>query len=473
MAYFKMNKTALIFLLIFIGKFASAQPYTLQQCIDLAIKNNPLSKQADLNVRQSILNERQAKANLLPNLNGQFQNFYNVGRTIDRFTNQFANATVQSMNLGLSSSVTLFSGLQNHNNILQSKINTEASKKIADDNRNDLSLNVANAFLRVLLAKEIISVRQKQVTLSKEQEERTKQLFDAGVVARGNLLQAQAQIASEELQLVNARNELSNAMLALALLVNVSSVEGFDIVSPPIPQPESLGLADNADQIVGLAMQNNPGVKGAELRVNSAEKDIQMSKGSALPTLNLFGSLGTGYSGLAQYITATQVNSIPVGYTADGEEVFSDVVSYTTAKSPLSRQLDENVNKTYGVTLSVPLFNNLQAHNRVEQAKLGKQIAALNRDQEKLNLRNEIQIAYNAALAARNRYNAGKKNMEALEENYKYAQTRLEAGAISVFEFNQNKTSLAQAESELLQSKYEYVFRIKVLDFYMGKPIAL
>lgn len=467
-----MKKIAFIFLLACLSQIAHAQPYTLQQCIDLAMKNNPVSRQADLNVRQSVLNEQQSKANLLPNLNGQVQNFYNVGRTIDRFTNQFANATVQSMNLGLSSSVTLFSGLQNHHSILQSKINTEASKKIADDNRNDLALNVANSFLRVLLAKEIITARQKQLTLSKEQEDRTKQMFDAGMVARGNLLQAQAQIASEELQLVNARNELSNAILALALLVNVPTVDGFDVVSPPVPQPESLALADNADQIVALAMQNHPGVKGAELRVNSAAKDILISKGSAMPTLNLFGSLGTGYSGLAQYITATQVSSVPVGYTASGEEVFSDVVSYSTAKSPLSRQFDENVNKSYGVTLSVPLFNNLLAHNRVEQAKLGKQIAELNRDQEKLNLRNEIQIAYTSALAARNRYNAGKKNMEALEENYKYAQTRMEAGAISIFELNQNKTSLAQAESELIQSKYEYLFRMKVLDFYMGKPIT-
>jgi outer membrane protein len=461
-------------LFIFVKGSNAQEKWTLQQCIEHALKNNIQVKQAELSTRQAAISLNQGKANLLPNLNGQFQNFYNVGRTIDRFTNQFANATVQSMNLFVGSQLTLFNGLQNYNTIKQAELNLGAAKSDADQTKNDISLNVANAYLQVLLAKEIAYNAEKQLNLTLLQVARTKNLVEAGALAKGNLLQAEAQAAAEELNVVNAKNTLDIAQLSLAQLLEINDAKSFDIASPEVPEPTASMLSNETSAIYSKAVAAQPFIKSAEWRVKSAEKGLKISKGAGLPTLQLSGSIGTGYSGLSQRVIGSSAPSlIPIGVTENGIPVYASVTQPITELTPLGQQFNDNVNKSYGVTLSIPIFNNLQVHHQNELAKIRMQQAELSLQQSKRQLQKSVEQAYTDALAALKRFDATKKNVSALEENFKYAQQRFDAGVMNAFEYNDNKTRLSRAESDLLQAKYEFTFRLKVIDFYLGRPITL
>lgn len=463
-------------LLLFAGqKTAKAQEkWTLQQCIDQALKNNIQVKQAELSTRQAAINLNQGKANLLPNLNGQFQNFYNVGRTIDRFTNQFANATVQSMNLFVGSQLTLFNGLQNYNTIKQGELNLDAAKSDADQTKNDISLSVANAYLQVLLAKEMVGNAEKQLSLTNLQLNRIKTLVEAGSLPKGNLLQAEAQSAAEELSVVNAKNTFDLTKLTLAQLLEVNDPKSFDIASPEVPEPSAAMLSGDPSLIYSKAVAAQPFIKSAEWRLKSAERGLKISKGAGLPSLQLSGSIGTGYSGLSQRIIGNSAPSlVPIGVTENGIPVYASVSQPITELTPLGQQFSDNVNKSYGFTLSIPIFNNLQIHNQNELAKIRMQQADLSLQQSKRQLQKTVEQAYTDALAALKRFEATKKNVGALAENFNYAQQRYDAGVMNAFEYNDNKTRLSRAESDLLQAKYEFTFRLKVLDFYLGRPITL
>jgi outer membrane protein len=463
------------FSLLLSSKVMYAQEkWTLQQCIEHALKNNIQVKQSDLATRQAAINLNQGKANLLPNLNGQFQNVYNVGRTIDRFTNQFANATVQSMNLFVGSQLTLFNGLQNYNTIKQGELNLGAAKSDADQTRNDISLNVANAYLQVLLAKEIVYNSEKQLVLTNQQVARTKNLVEAGALARGNLLQAEAQAATEELNVVNAKNNLDLARLNLIQLLELTDAKSFDIASPDVPEPASSMLANDPSTIYANAVSAQPFIKGAEWRVKSAEKGLKISRGAGMPSVQLSGSIGTGYSGLSQRVIGTSAPiAVPIGVTENGIPVYTSVSQPITELTPLGQQFNDNVNKSYGISLSIPIFNNLLVHHQNELAKIRLEQAQLLLQQSKRQLQKSVEQAYTDAIAALKRFDATKKNVSALEENFKYAQQRYDAGVMNAFEYNDSKTRLNRAESELLQAKYEFTFRLKVIDFYLGRPITL
>jgi outer membrane protein len=449
------------------------QLYTLQQCIELALNNNVQVKQAELNSQLNHVNLNQSKANLLPNVNGQGGNFYNVGRTIDRFTNQFANTTVQSMNFGVSGQLTVFNGLQNYNTIKQNEINEEVGKQDLNRSKNDVALNIANAFLQVLLNKQILVSARQQVAQSEKLILQTKKLVDAGTVPRGNLLQAEAQLATEELAVVNAQNAVDIALLNLALLINLKTTESFDVLAPEIPNPEQMPLLINSTNIYSMALQNQPSIKAAQLRVQSSDKGLLLAKGARYPTLGISGSYGTGYSGLAQRVIGTTLVTQPIGVTETGELVYSSFAQPITERSPYNQQFKDNVNKSYGIAMSIPIFNNLQIHSQVERAKIQQEQARLNLQQEEINLQRQVQQAYADAVAAFKRFKATQKSVEALAEFFKYAEDRYNNGVMNSLEYNDNKTRLMRAEQDLLQAKYDYVFRMKVLDFYQGKPIVL
>jgi len=464
----------LFFLLCINGNLKAQEKWSLQQCIEHALKNNIQVRQADLSTKQAQINLLQGKANLLPNINGQFQNVYNVGRTIDRFTNQFANATVQSMNLFVGGQLTLFNGFQNYNTIKQGELNLDAAKSDADQTRNDISLNVANAYLQVLLAKEIVINTEKQLQISAQQVDRTKKLVDAGALPRGNLLQAEAQTATEELNVVNAKNTLDIAKLTLAQLLEINDARSFDIVSPEVPEPTVSLVSIDPSAIYAKAVSTQPFIKSAEWRLRSAERGLKISRGAGIPSLQLSGSIGTGYSGLSQRVIGTNSPTlVPIGVTENGIPVYTSVSQPITELTPLGEQFNDNVNKSYGISLSIPIFNNLQVHNSNELAKIRLQQADLNLQQSKRQLQKSVEQAYTDAMAALKRYDASKKNVNALQENFNYAQQRFDAGVMNSFEYNDNKTRLARAESDLLQAKYEFTFRLKVLDFYLGRPITL
>src|ERR1035437_9655421 len=453
------------------------KPWTLQQCIEYALKNNIQVKQNMLNEKNSVATLLQSKAQILPNLAGNVSNSYNSGKKVDPFTNQFTSGSFTlSQNFSLSSSVTIFGGLQNLNTIKQNQYNLMASRMDVQKMQNDISLNIASGYLQILMAEELLDVARNQADITKLQVERTRKLVDVGNLPKGNLLDIQAQSASEEVNIVNAENNLSLASLNLVQMLNLDTIANFSIVKPEITLPADVVLNTTPGQVYDAALTRQPEIKSAEFKLQSSEKSISVARAGMYPSLTVGAGYGTGYSGASKQIvgTPTITNFSPNGsITSAGDYILAPIYNYNTETVPFSTQYDNNTNKSVGFYLSVPIFNNLQVHTSVQNAKIARENAALNLRLQKDNLRKTIQQAYNDAMSSLKKYQATQKAVSAMEESFKYMDQKFTVGAATSTEYNDSKNKLIKAKSDLLQSKYDCVFKMKVLDFYQGKPITL
>ncbi len=445
---------------------------SLEQCIDQAWKNNLQLKQQQLSVDLARQNLTQSKAALLPSLNASATHAYNFGRTIDLFTNEFATSSVLSNNFSVSSGANLFSGFQVHNTIRQNKLDLEAGKLDLEKSYNDVALMVASAYLQILFSTELVSNVSNQVEITRQQVDRTSKLVDAGTLPRGALLTVQAQLATEELQLVNARNQLDLSYLNLKQILFLPEEEIFSI---EIPQIEIEIQEENPYtplQVYRVAVQEQPQVKSAELRILSAERTLAIARGGRSPMLSLRGSYGTGYSGAQREVTDVLITEPKrIGLTESGEIVYGPGFDYVSRVKPFSNQLKDNLNRSLGFFLTVPIFNNYQINANIGRSRIGLENARLQNQIVREQLFQTIQQAHADASAAMKRYIATNKNVLALQESFRYTQQRFDVGMVNSIEFNDAKNRLSAAQSELLQAKYEYVFRMKILDFYMGEPL--
>ena len=468
----------LFFFFIFSFSFSqtSLQPWTLQQCIEWALTHNIQVKQNILNEKSSEASLLQSKAQVLPNLNGNASNSYNSGKKVDPFTNQFTStAFTQSQNFSLSSSIILFNGLTNVNTIKQNQYNLLASHEDVQKMQNDISLNIASGYLQILLAQELLAVAQNQQDITKLQVDRTQKLFDVGNIPKGNLLDIQSQYAMEGVNVVNAENNLSLASLNLMQMLNLDTIKSFSIAKPEINLPADVVLNATPGQVYDAALTRMPEIKSAELKLRSSEKSISIARAGVYPRLSLSAAYGTGYSGAAKQLAGTPTFSgyDTTGITTGGQYVLGPKFNYNYEAIPYSTQYNNNINKSIGFYLSVPLFNNLQTHTSVEKAKIARENSALALQLQKDNLRKTIQQAYNDAMASLKKFQATQKAVSAMEESFKYMEQRFTVGAATTIEYNDAKNKLIKAKSDLLQSKYDAVFKMKVLDFYQGKPITL
>ncbi|CAN5463587.1 TolC family protein [soil metagenome] len=454
---------------------ATNQAMTLEQCIDYALKNNIQIKQSELNTELSQVNLTQSKANLLPSLNANASHSYNIGRTVDRFTNQFADAQVLSQNFGLSSDITLFSGFQNINTIQQNKFTYLAGKYDIEKMKNDVALNIATAYLQILYSMETVDNAKNQMGITATQVARAKLLVDAGSAAKGTLLDIQSQLASEELNLTNAENQLDISYLNLAQLLNMPSAEGLTIVKPVLIVGADALVTVTPAQIYNSALSSLPEIKSAELNVKSAEKSVDVAWGGLSPRLSFSASIGTGYSGASQrFLTppAFQGYSPNGSITSAGDTVLSPLFSSGTyEKIPFTDQYSDNVNKSFGFYLTIPIFNRFQTKTAIDRARIQKLNADLTVESTKLQVQKNVQQAYADASAGLKKYNASLKAIEAMEESFKYTEQKFNVGLLNTNDYNDAKNKLTKAQSDLLQAKYEYVFKTKVLDFYQGKPL--
>lgn len=473
-----MKKTIFSVLLSFCFFFGFAQnvdtakEWTLQQCIEEALKNNIRVKQTRLNALSAREQYSQNIGQALPDLNGSATHVYNFGRTIDPFTNTFATDRVLSQNFSLSSSVTLFAGFQTLNTISQGRFAYLAAISDIRKTENDIALAVASGYLQILFNLELVENFRKQINLTQEQVARTKKLVDAGSLALGNLYEIEAQQAREELDLVNAENQLQLSYIDLAQLMNLDDVMSFRISRPVLEIPQST-TAVTMEMAYQSALTGMPEIKAGEQRLRSAEKGLNAAKGGISPRLTAFGSLGTGYSGANREIEDVSVSGYDTaGVTVTGVPVLSPRFDYNYIRKPFKDQLDDNFNRSIGLRLTVPFLNGFQNRTTIRRARIQMQSADLSLQETKLTVRKEVQKAYLDANGALKKFNASTKALNAMQESFKYTKQRFDVGMLNSFDFNSAKTSLAKAESDLLQAKYEYIFKLKVLDFYQGKPLT-
>jgi outer membrane protein len=480
-----MKKHIAIFLFfsIFYSAGMAQQAWDLQRCIDFAMQNNIAVKQTRLNIDRAEIGYDQSRLDLLPNLNAGATHGYNWGQRIDPFTNQFATNQVRTNNLFLSSSLDLFNGFSKRNNVRQSETDLAASQYDLERIKNDISLQICLAYLQVLLNKENVLVSENQVAITAEQEARMQKLVDAGQEPQGNLFDIQSQLAQEELALVNNKNGVKLSLLNLTQLLQLSREEAqqFDVVKPDLTSAGMELISDEAYDIYLRAKQSMPQIMAADMRRQSAEHALSAARGNYQPSLSLSGSVGSGYSGAnrVQVGDGTNLGFVPIGQVVGTNQTVVTLQEQTLLSDAdfevksFGDQLVDNFNRNLQFNLNIPIFNGAQVRSNVNRAKINQLDADLTYADISNQLRFEIEQAHADAKASLNSYIANDKAVRALAESFKYAEVRFEQGVINAVDFNNIKTQYTNAQSASLQAKYDFVFRTKILDFYLGKPITL
>lgn len=474
----QIRLTALL-LLFFINVHAQTV-WSLQQCIDYALKNNISIKQSEINNAINKGSIQTSVGSMMPSLNGSGNYNFNFGRNVDPYTYQFTNEEIRSANGSLNANLTLFNGFELQNTLKKSKLDYLAGKYDTDKIRNDVSLNVATSYLQILYAKEQLKLAGDRVDAAIKNRNRMKALVDGGSMAKGSLMETEAQLASEELAKVTAENTLKSAQLSLTQLLQLDSVAYIEIEVPALDVPEQSTLALTVEEIFSASLANLPEIKSAEYKMQSAEKAVSIANGGRLPRLSMFGSLSSGYSSQTRkaiYGVPTgefsPSGNIAVNQTFDTSYVFAPLISDTRFEdTPFNNQIKNNLSKSVGISINVPLFNGFQVNNNVRRAKLNLENSKLQKQLTYNTVFKSVQQAQNDAIAANNQYKASQKNAEAMQESFIYTEKKYNAGMANNYEYTLARNNLTKAQSDMLQSKYDFIFKLKVVDFYMGRPMS-
>ena len=418
------------------------QIWSLEDCIDYALKNNISLKQSELNIELNKNEYFQSKMELLPsvNISNSFNN--NRGRYINPFTNQFDEEVSSSLNLSYNSNFSLFNGFKNINQI--KKAANESLKSIYDleSAQNDLISSIALSYLQILFNEELYQTSQTQLDLTKNQENRIKTLVEAGSMAQGELLNIQSQLALEEQQLIQAENQLNLSKLQLAQLLELDQYENLNVLKLDIKVP-IFKIQNNINTDYAIALNTQSSIKSSELQINSAIYDLKIAKANYLPNLSI------GYR-------------ISTLYLDNVDDMFT-----------FNEQLENNQQSAIYLSLNIPIFNKWSVRNSVAQSKIQIENSQLNAQQAKNQLRKNMEQAYADQLAAYKKYQATQKAVIAFKEAFTYINERYELGMVNSYEFNESKNKLITAESDELRAKYDLIFKVKLYEFYTSLKFEL
>ena len=449
----RMKNSITIILLLFAVTFSSAQmrKWTLQECVEYAVENNLTVEQFELDLENAKIDKSDAVGNLLPSLNGNASGSSNTGFSINPTNNLPTNRTANNVNISANSGITLFDGLRNINQLNRAKMNAIANQYRLDNLKDDIRLNVANAYLQVVSNKEQLKTFRAQYAVTEQDLKRTKELVESGVLPRGDLLEIEATAANQEQQIINGESLVLISRVNLAQLLQITDYENFDIAEEEFEIPPSDILKNSPKVIFDKALGFRNDIKFSESNVELAEQDLKIAKGAYLPTLSAFFQYGTRYSDVTQ---------IPDG----------NGIPYTPS---LVDQLWIFDGISYGAQLNIPIFNGWSTRNNVMRSKIGLEKAKLQFKQDKLDLENTIQQAYVDVGTFEKAYQAAEKTLEARRLSYEYAKERYDVGLMNAFDFSQAQARVENAQADVIRTKYDYIFRLKILEFYFGIPISV
>jgi outer membrane protein len=465
------RKLYLFFISVFLLSFSQgkAQTYwTLEDCINYALKNNLTIQQNQAQLSTAANNLQQSKMALLPSVNASASNNYNFGRSIDPFTNTYAVQQIRSNNFSINGNLTVFNGLQNQNTIKQMSNNQKAAKQDLEAARNNIALNIASAFLQVVLNEEIVEVNRAQVQTTQQQLDRASKLVEAGRQAINTELDIRAQLASEKLTLVNSENQVKLAYLNLWQLMVREPEEGDRVQKPQITQDFENLPTFTAQTVFSNFSQSAPEIRAAQFRVNSALYAHKVAVGGRSPRITVSGSISTLYSqSFKTYGGYTLLGTREVYRDLNGNPVYQPyAVPTTTEVTSFKTQFNDNLGKFFGVSMSIPIFNGGQVQTNVNNTKNNIQIAELNHKQAENTIYKDVVTAVTSYEAAKAQYASAKENFDAQQKSYQFAQVRNEAGLMNFAEFSIIKNNFAKAETNMAQAKYELLFRMKTIEFY-------
>lgn len=476
-----MRRTIQLALAILCFSAANGQEkWDLRQCVDHAVKNNISVRQTDLQSRFSALTYTQSRSAQLPSFNYSGSVGYRLGRSENPTTGVLEDNNFLNVGMQLQSGVTVFNWFSRKNTIESNRLSWEADKQQTEKIKNDISLNVAVAYLQVLLAREQANSAAAQVELSRSQLENTRKRVDAGSLPELNAAELEAQLARDSSTLITAQATAVQFLLQMKSLLNLDAGQPFDIATPPVNLIPVDPIAELLPEAVyASAMKFMPQQKINELRILSAKKSVEVAKAGLYPTFNAFGSLSTSYVNINTF--NRQLGALtPTGAVVDltGSGGYANVLAPSvilTEGDPvkMGRQFRNNFGQSVGIGLSVPIFNGRAAHTSLDRSKVSLALQELQKEQGDLQLKQDIYKAYNDATAALQKYNADVKAMQTAEKAWTFASKRYDLNLLSAYEMVTSQTNLQRAKIQALYAQYDYVFKMKLLEFYKGQGLKL
>ena len=472
-----------ILCLLMLGElYAQVVPkqYTLQECVDMALEKNLRVKRSLYSIQSSRINKTQAFMAFFPTLNAGGSYGQNYGRYLNPVNNSFDNKNSNTTNVQLTSSLTLFNGLRIQNTFRQNALDYDASNQDFLKAKNDVIINVVTLYTTVIFNKELFGNTKYQLSSSQQQLERIKKQVVAGALPKSNELNQEAQVATNEVNLINQENALNLSLLQLKQALQLPGSTPLDVIIPDL-QTEDLILEQTPEEVYSIALQTMPEIKSSMLRVQSSQLALKASKGNLYPRLSLNGNATSNYSSVADLArfkndgTVTQVQQI--GYVQSTlDPVFTSfqtpVLTQTSENYGRVDQMTDNLFKSLSVQLNIPVFNGLQSRTAVQRAAVSTELALITKQETENTLRQTIESAYNDAFSASKTYAASLKQVNAREEAYRMNKQRFDLGSLSYVEYQISENDLFQAKSDLTRAKYNFIFKKKVLDFYQGKTIS-
>ncbi|QBN18823.1 TolC family protein [Flavobacterium nackdongense] len=447
----KINYFSLAVILLFgLTIQAQTKKWTLEECVKYAIDNNISIKNTELDTKTADIDKKGAIGNFIPSLNSNANHSWNIGLNQDPTTGLLRNQTTQYSSFGAGVGFDIYKGMQNQNTLRRANLSILAAKYQLTKMQEDVALNVANAFLQVLFNKENLKVQQEQKANNEKQLARSEELVKAGSVPRGDLLDIKATVASDNQRVINAENALLISKLSLAQLLQLKEFYDFDVTDDTNVKDENNILAQTPLAIYDKAKELRTELKIAKTNLEIAQKNVAIAKGGFQPTLQGYYNINTRISYANTFDFQTQTSK-----PAD----------------PFSQQFTDNKGQAFGAQLQIPIFNGWAAKNNVERSKVNLEKSKIAVEQEELALQRNVYTAFTDAKGGLNAYESAIISAEAREEAYKYAKERYAVGMMNSFDFNQSQTLYTVAQSEVLRTKYDYIFKIKILEFYFGIPI--
>ncbi|MEL6810954.1 MAG: TolC family protein [Bacteroidota bacterium] len=450
----------------------SKETYSLEECISVALQNNLDLKSANLRANSAKINHQQAKANLLPSVNGNFNLGVNDGRSIDPFTNDFITQELTFSNMGLNLNMTVFNGFRLLNAAKQNGLNRQASQLEIEAAKQDLVLNVTLAYLQVLNSKAILELNKQRFEATSKQLKIQEEFFKNESGNPADYADILGQIANDETNILTSESSLNNANVNLIRLLNLP--EGA-VIDPEEIILDFKEYALSADEVYQESLQHLASFKANELRIEAAKKGVSVAKAQFTPEVSFFAGINTNYSSVAETFSATGTSIVETGefVTVDGEDlpVFEESTSFESQNIGYSDQLDNNLNTVIGVAVSIPLINGFSAKNNVALEKIRVEESLVQLEQTHLEIKNAIVQVHFDMEAAFHRYKSLENQVKAYQESFRINEIRFNNGVSNFLNYITSKNNLDNAKINLTNAKFEYWLRVKILDYYRGENI--
>ncbi|AWG20336.1 transporter [Flavobacterium faecale] len=450
--------TNLLLLSLFLSQIiASAQSkkWTLEDCVSYALTHNISIQQSDLDVDLAVIDKKQAFGNFLPSVNASSSHSWNIGLNQDITTGILQNKTTQFTSAAGTVSVDIYKGLQNQNTLRKNNLSLVAAQYQLTKMKEDISLNVANAYLQVLFNVENLKVQKVQLEIDKKQNVRTQELVNTGTIARGDLLDSKATVAADNQRIVTAENVLLISKLSLAQLLQLEDFVTFDIEEKSVFEVGYNILTEDPQSILKVAKEKRTPLRIAETNLAIAEKNIAIARGAFQPTLK----------GFYNYNTRISYSDVPL------RDATGSIIGLQSAP-PFFQQFNDNKGQSFGLQLNIPILNGFSVRNNVERSQVNFQKSKIALEQQNLDLERSVYTAFTDAKGALKAHESSVEALEARQESFRYAKEKFDVGLMNAFELSQSQTLLSNAQSEVLRTKYDYIFKIKILEFYFGIPIV-